>query len=130
MSFDFANCTIKAAKEHIKGQIAADESNSPDGPVLTTLLTIYANQTADEQRSHATTNLNGIGFSGHDARFFSSIASVVTEWINTPPKFRRWPRPLSPKQFAAVKKSIGKYAEQFARQEIAKAKQAASALAA
>lgn len=118
MSFDFANCTIKAAVAHIKAEIAADESNMPDGAVIKTLMTIYANQTADEQRNGTTTNLNGIGFSGRDAEFFSSIAKQVKAWEAV----RQWPRPLSVRQFAAVKKSIGKYAEQFARQEIAKAK--------
>ena len=38
------------------------------------LLRIFENQTYDEQRTESTNRYNGIGFTGSDARFLSSLA--------------------------------------------------------
>lgn len=66
------------------------------------LMRIYDNQTMDEQRSEATNHVNGIGFTGGDARLLSKFA----EWY----KSHGW---LSPKQMTWVFFKMGKYAAQL-----------------
>ncbi|MFM7008685.1 MAG: hypothetical protein ACKO0Z_05045 [Betaproteobacteria bacterium] len=68
------------------------------------LKAIYRNQTEDEQHDKATTDRNGIGFNGTDAEFLSSIAEKACKgWT------------LSPKQLAATRKAMRKYAGQLER---------------
>jgi len=43
------------------------------------LLAVYANQTATERAAGVTAELNGIGFSGRDAEFLSSLAIALKE---------------------------------------------------
>lgn len=62
---------------------------------------VYSLQTSEEQRDHQTKELNGVGFTGFDAAFLSSLA----EWLRT----KGW---LSPKQTAAARKKMPKYAGQ------------------
>jgi hypothetical protein len=66
------------------------------------LLAIYAHQTAYEQSAGATTEDNGVGFSGTDAEFLSSVASQAKRG-----------RQLSEKQMVYVRKRMGKYANQL-----------------
>lgn len=69
------------------------------------LLRIYANQTASEQAAGMTSQHNGIGFTGFDGRFLSSLAERV----------QRSDRPLSVKQTAVLHKMMPKYAKQLLR---------------
>lgn len=59
-------------KERIQNKLKEDLEFLEDG-----ILKVYQNQTSDEQRSHSTNKLNGMGFNGTDAEFGSSLA----EWI-------------------------------------------------
>lgn len=68
------------------------------------LTVIYANQTADEQRVGATTDHNGIGFTGVDAEFLSSLAEQLEQRGS-----------LSPKQNLVLFKMMPKYAVQLER---------------
>ena len=68
------------------------------------LLVVYANQTADEQRVGATTEHNGIGFTGVDAEFLTSLAEQLEQRGS-----------LSPKQNLVLFKKMPKYAAQLER---------------
>ena len=66
------------------------------------LVRIYENQTADEQRADVTREDNGIGFTGIDAQFLSSLAKqFITKGS------------LSPKQMLFVHAKMRKYAQQI-----------------
>jgi hypothetical protein len=66
------------------------------------LVRIYQeNQTADEQAAKVTSHDNGIGFSGCDAEFLSSLAEQYLRRGN-----------LSDKQMSFVHKKMPKYARQ------------------
>jgi hypothetical protein len=79
------------------------------------ILAIYANQTADEQQSEATRHDNGIGFTGADAHFMSSLAKQIER------SHRRPGDRLSPKQRAIAFERMPKYARQLHR--VAKSRQ-------
>ena len=66
------------------------------------MLVVYAKQTADEQTSQTTNELNSVGFSGCDAEILSSFSQQVQKG-----------RTLSPKQMAIVFKKMHKYWEQL-----------------
>lgn len=68
------------------------------------LLTIYDKQTEAEKAVGTTKEDNGVGFSGVDAEFLTSLAEQY--------QGRNY---LSPKQMAAVKKNIARYAGQLVR---------------
>lgn len=68
------------------------------------LIAIYQYQTAEEQAMDATLADNGVGFNGADAEFLSSLARQAEE--------RGF---LTPKQIAAGRKKMLKYAGQLAR---------------
>jgi hypothetical protein len=89
--------TKKDTLAFVKAKLASD-------PVWATkaLIRIFQeNQTNDEQVSQATTHDNGIGFSGCDAQFLSSLAQ----------NYLRYGR-LSEKQMSFVFKKMPKYARQ------------------
>ena len=65
------------------------------------LLLIFSLQTADEQATNSTSNLNNIGFTGSDAYILSSFAKQFEK--------KGW---LSPKQMAIVMKKMPKYCRQ------------------
>ena len=67
------------------------------------LLFMYARQTADEQATQATRQSNGIGFTGVDAEFLSSVAQRCTKYNQD----------ISPKQFVYVRKKLVKYSGQL-----------------
>ena len=73
------------------------------------VIVIWERQTRDEQESHATNHENGMGFTGCDADFLTSMA----EWIN------RGRRPLgerlTEKQRVVTRKKMLKYAGQLAK---------------
>jgi hypothetical protein len=91
------NATKKDTLLFVKTKLATD-------PVwaVKALVRIYQeNQTADEQVSQTTTHDNGIGFSGADAEFLSSLAQAQL-------KYGR----LTDKQLGFVLKKMPKYARQ------------------
>lgn len=65
---------------------------------------LYAEQTADEQRSGDTTHRNGAGFNSIDAKFLSSVA----EFLNKAGF-------LTDKQKAVTRKKLVKYTKQLTR---------------
>ncbi len=68
------------------------------------VVAIYRLQTTDEQNSGETRHSNGVGFSGSDAEFGTSIARRI---ING--------QSLTPKQEAVTRKMISKYSGQLAK---------------
>lgn len=98
--------------EQIRERLASDPRWLERG-----ILAIYANQTADEQVSEATRHDNGIGFTGADAHFMSSLAKQIEQSHRAPGER------LSPKQRAIAHERMPKYARQL--HGIAKAKQEA-----
>lgn len=68
------------------------------------LVAIYRRQTADEQSSGHTVHSNGVGFSGADAEFGSSLAVQIMQG-----------RSLSMRQIAYARKIAAKYAKQLER---------------
>jgi hypothetical protein len=68
------------------------------------LFCLYQRQTSDEQRSENTHYLNGVGFSGTDAAFLSSVAKSC----------QRYGYSLTPKMVPHVRKALVKYAGQLA----------------
>ena len=71
---------------------------------LRALLKIYEYQTQEEQQQESTNDANGVGFSGCDAKFLSSIAK---QYIKK--GF------LSERQFSSVMKITPKYSGQILR---------------
>ncbi len=66
------------------------------------LLLIFSFQTADEQQSETTNELNNIGFTGSDAEILSSFAKQLEK--------KGW---LSPKQMEITMKKMPKYWRQI-----------------
>jgi hypothetical protein len=68
---------------------------------LRCLEVVYANQTADEKEFAHTKHDNGIGFTGTDGEFMSSLAEQYAHR-----------KSLSPKQMCILMKRMGKYHKQ------------------
>lgn len=91
------NATKKDTLLFVKQQLASNKVWA-----LKALVRIYQeNQTADEQAAKVTSHDNGIGFSGCDAEFLSSLAEQYLRRGN-----------LSDKQMSFVHKKMPKYARQ------------------
>lgn len=75
-----------------------------DKAVLRGLIRIYSLQTASEQSVGDTMNLNGVGFSGADAKFLSSVAQQYIQRGT-----------LTKKQIAFTRKNMMRYASQLAK---------------
>lgn len=88
----------KWTKDSIKELLDRNEQ-----AVLRGIVAIYRLQTTDEQINHQTSVSNGVGFSGVDADFMSSLAEGIIQYGR-----------LTPKQFAIGKNKIRKYAQQLA----------------
>lgn len=88
----------EATRNYIKNQLGTNS-----GWALRALVKIYERQTADEQATGHTANLNGIGFSGVDSEILSSFAVQVNNGRN-----------LSAKQMAIVYKRMPRYHKQIA----------------
>lgn len=86
----------------LKSQIARNNNQ-----VVKALLTVYRNQTYEEQTVQETIEDNGIGFNGTDAEFCSSLAENYL-------RFHR----LSDKQYSSLRKVMQKYARQLITQSI------------
>lgn len=84
-------------KESVKNLLHTNET-----AMMKALVKIYERQTRDEQIQEATTQSNGIGFTGVDAKFLSSLAVQV---------IRRGT--LSPKQKAIAFNKMPKYWKQI-----------------
>lgn len=95
--------------ETVRARLATD-----DRWLTRAIVAIYEQQTADEQENQTTSHLNGVGFSGVDAAFCSSLAQQITRG-----------RTLSAKQIAIARKIMRKYAAQLVRLAEAKAAQPA-----
>ena len=79
---------------------------SNDKAVLRGLVVVYSLQTQEEQYTDQTVENNGVGFSGTDAEFLSSLAKQFLE--------RGW---LSHKQMEKLRVRILKYAGQLTIEE-------------
>jgi len=91
------NATKKDTVQYVKNQLATNKVWA-----LKALVRIYQeNQTADEQAAKVTSHDNGIGFSGCDAEFLSSLAEQYLRRGN-----------LSDKQMSFVHRKMPKYARQ------------------
>lgn len=91
------NATKKATVQYVKQMLATNKVWA-----LKALVRIYQeNQTADEQAAKVTSHDNGIGFSGCDAEFLSSLAEQYLRRGN-----------LSEKQMSFVHRKMPKYARQ------------------
>lgn len=91
------NATKKATILYVKQMLATNKVWA-----LKALVRIFQeNQTADEQVAKVTSHDNGIGFSGCDAEFLSSLAEQYLRRGN-----------LSDKQMAFVHRKMPKYARQ------------------
>jgi hypothetical protein len=86
----------------LKSQIAKNNNQA-----VKALLTVYRNQTFEEQTVQETIEDNGIGFNGTDAEFCSSLAENYL-------RFHR----LSDKQYNSLRKVMQKYARQLITQSI------------
>lgn len=91
--------TKKARRDYVRSQI-----NSSASWQVLTLATVYAGQTEDEKASETTTEDNGIGFTGFDGEFGTSLGNQFTQ--------KGW---LSKKQMAVLPKMMVKYADQLIR---------------
>lgn len=104
--------TIKVtARVWSKGDIKAylakceDKADCPKtrAHITRALLYMYDRQTQDEQSTLSTSHTNGIGFTGVDAEFLSSVAQ----------RCRKYNQDVSPKQFPYVRKKLVKYSGQL-----------------
>tara|TARA_R110000824_G_scaffold14552_3_gene61754 strand:- start:2965 stop:3267 length:303 start_codon:yes stop_codon:yes gene_type:complete len=91
--------TLKSYKQVIKKGI---ESN--DEFLCKSLVMVYELQTPSEQNWGVTAEQNGVGFTGVDAEFLSSLAKQYIERGS-----------LSPKQLPYARKKMAKYAGQLSR---------------
>ena len=84
------------AKIYIQNQIKTNMAWT-----IKALLTVYANQTLDEQRSETTNHHNRKGFTATDAKFMCNVAKKVSRYG------------LSEKQAYVVRKKLMKYWKQI-----------------
>jgi hypothetical protein len=96
--------TIAAKKQWVISKLDASQRN-----VELAVLAIFKRQTADEQATDSTNNLNSMGFNGVDAEFGSSLAKSIIKYGK-----------LSPNQATHARRLIGKYWKQLI--EVAEAK--------
>jgi len=71
--------------------------------VAKAIIQLYARQTADEQVTKDTKERNGRGFNSNDAPFLSDIAVKLPRYNNH----------MTPRQLAAARKMLRKYARQL-----------------
>ena len=92
---------MKVTKSMVSAYVKHQLATNPTW-ALKALLKIYSLQTADEQASGTTSNLNSVGFSGVDSTILSSFAVQFTKWNR-----------LSDKQMALVFKKMPRYSKQI-----------------
>lgn len=93
--------TAVVTREWSKVEIL-DLIDRSDKMVRRSIVRIYEKQTEEERSVNGTINKNGVGFSGADAEFLSSLARQILEGRN-----------LSVKQMEYGRKKIRKYAGQL-----------------
>jgi hypothetical protein len=86
--------------------------NSNPKAVYRALEVLLERQTDDERAEGTTNHLNGRGFNGRDAKFGTDLANQVSDWRKG---MSPYAQPLSPKQLAAARRMLHKYAGQLAR---------------
>jgi len=96
-SNSLAAITKKEVKEFVRKQLGTNSKWA-----LKALITIYDHQTAHEQNIGATTEYNGVGFSGIDSEFLSSLAVKYIQYGE-----------LTDKQMTYVFKYMPKYWRQI-----------------
>jgi hypothetical protein len=87
-SIDFStwSCyTLNMSKTYTEAEIRENLSTNPKW-VERALIRLYERQTADEQRSEHTVNLNFKGFQPVDAKLFSSFAKQILKGYSLSPK--------------------------------------------
>ncbi len=89
--------TKKQVKLYLKKQLGENVAWA-----IRALHVIYGNQEMDERSTHATKWANGVGFSGFDAPFLTSLADQLNRG-----------RTLSQKQIKALLKVMPKYWKQI-----------------
>jgi len=89
--------TKKQVKDYLKRKLGNNVAWA-----IRALHVIHGNQTLDERTDHATRWENGIGFSGFDAPFLTSLANQIDRG-----------RRLSPKQTKALLRTMPKYWKQI-----------------
>lgn len=73
------------------------------------ILMIYSCQTADEQATQHTHQLNNRGFNGRDAAFGSAMAEKIMDIQQGRSQYAT----LTPKMYTAIKRMMVKYARQL-----------------
>ena len=91
----------RITKKGLKADIQHSIRNNPVAAIKALML-IYDNQTEDEKRAEVTIEDNGIGFTGADDEFLTSLAKQYNEKGS-----------LSRKQIEALQKSMPKYWNQL-----------------
>lgn len=96
--------TAKWTKDSVKTWVKdADVNNTTHRAALSrALLFLYSRQTADEQESQHTAHNNGMGFSGIDAEFLSSVAQGIIKYGS-----------MTPKQAVHVQRRLVRYSGQL-----------------
>jgi len=99
ISISIQGAIVKYTKEMIQDMLAHS-----DKAVLKGLLRIYSLQTASEQDVEYTKEHNGVGFSGYDGNFMTSLAKGFIQYGR-----------LTPKQMVHARKKMKRYAGQLAK---------------
>lgn len=86
---------IKASIQHLL--------DTNDRAVVRGLVRIYERQTQSEKAAHTTTESNGVGFTGVDADFLTSLAEKAIKYGS-----------LTPNQLFYARKKVKKYWKQLA----------------
>ncbi len=89
---------MKVTQKQITAYVRQQLSTNPVWAVKALVRIFQENQTSDEQSSESTTHDNGIGFTGTDANFLSSLAKAQLKYGK-----------LSDKQMVFVFKKMPKY---------------------
>ena len=89
----------KYTKDDIKQLMATN-----DLAVFKGFIRIWQLQTADEKATESTQVLNGVGFSGYDGTWMTSIGNNVVKY-----------KQITEGQFKAIKKMMHRYAGQLAK---------------
>ena len=89
--------TKKAISEFLKKKLRTDSKWA-----VRALVVVYSNQTHEEKSREGTIEFNGVGFTGCDAEFLTSLAKGLEKYGS-----------LTAKQIIVLKKGIAKYWRQI-----------------
>ena len=113
-----SNDAILASNETIAINMIKANLAKSNKWVVRAILVIYANQTATEQATETTSEHNGVGFNGTDAKILSSFAQQIIEFEAGRTRFMT---PLSRNQMVLARRKIAKYSGQLLAAARAKA---------